>query len=364
MPATHSRSRRFASCPARRSAPIRGEVAVELLAIGDPVVTLTGAKRRIRWIGTGKVLATPARRNAATPVIVRKSALDDNVPSRDLHVTKGHSLYFDGALIPVEFLINHRTILWDDRAQEVTVYHIELETHDVLLANGAPAESYRDDGNRWLFQNHESCDRRQEEPCAPVLTGGPVVDAVWRRLVLRAGQRKSQPMTDDPGLHLVMNGRRLDAVERVGDVYVFRLPVVPSDLHIVSRAASPAKWGLVRDPRLLGVALQDIAVRQGTRFRVITPNDARLSAGFHAFEPANGLRWTNGDATLPDRGVRRLHRSVGTRGARRRIDTLPRRQSRAARGVSARAYRSGHVNTISHVPNTATMMESGRPSRQ
>ena len=40
-------------------------------------------------------------------------------------------------------------------------------------------------------------------------------------------------------------------------------------------------------------------MRQGTRFRVIKSNDARLSVGFHAFEPANGLRWTNGDATLP-----------------------------------------------------------------
>jgi hypothetical protein len=36
----------------------------------------------------------------------------------------------------------------DDQAQEVTPYHIELETHDILLANGAPAESYRDGGNR------------------------------------------------------------------------------------------------------------------------------------------------------------------------------------------------------------------------
>jgi Hint domain len=30
----------------------------------------------------------------------------------------------------------------------VSIYHLELDTHDVLLANGAPAESYRDDGNR------------------------------------------------------------------------------------------------------------------------------------------------------------------------------------------------------------------------
>ena len=82
-----------------------------------------------------------------------RGALADNVPHRDLRVTKGHSLFLDGVLIPVEFLVNHRSIQWDDRAREVSIYHIELATHDVLLADGAPAESYRDDGNRWLFRN-------------------------------------------------------------------------------------------------------------------------------------------------------------------------------------------------------------------
>jgi len=53
-------------------------------------------------------------------------------------------------LIPVEFLVNHSSILWDGLAREVTIYHVELDAHDVLLANGAPAESYCDDGNRGL----------------------------------------------------------------------------------------------------------------------------------------------------------------------------------------------------------------------
>jgi hypothetical protein len=87
---------------------------------------------------------------------VRKGALADNVPHHDLRTTKGHSLFIDDVLIPVEFLVNHRSIFWDDRAQEVIVYHIELETHDALIANGAAAESYRDDGNCWLFQNANS----------------------------------------------------------------------------------------------------------------------------------------------------------------------------------------------------------------
>jgi hypothetical protein len=76
-------------------------------------------------------------------------------------------------LIPVEFLVNHRSILWDDRAQEVTIYHIELEMHDVLPANGVLAETCRDDGNRWLFHNaNTGWLLPAPEPCAPVLAGG------------------------------------------------------------------------------------------------------------------------------------------------------------------------------------------------
>ena len=155
-----------------------GQVPVEQVKAGDFVLTHSGKARPIVWIGEGRVLATRARRTAATPVIVRKGALADNVPHRDLRLTKGHGLWFDGVLIPVEFLVNHRSILWDDRAQEVHLFHIELETHDVLLANGAPAESYRDDGNRWLFRNaNTGWHLPPKPPCAPVLTGGAVVDA-------------------------------------------------------------------------------------------------------------------------------------------------------------------------------------------
>jgi hypothetical protein len=277
-----------------------GEVPVQQLAVGNSVLTLRGEARRIVWVGAGRVLATRGRRNAATPVIVRKGALADNVPHRDIQVTKGHSLYIDDVLIPVEYLVNHRSILWDDHAQEVKLYHIELATHDVLRANGAPAESYRDDGNRWLFWNANSgWGLPPQEPCAPVLTGGPVVDAVWRRLLERTGPRRSLPLTEDADLHMLVDGQRLDAAERVGEVHVFHLSTVPSALHIVSRAAAPAELGLARDPRVLGVALRRLVVRKGTRFRVTEAKDDRLMDGFHGFEADNGIRWTDGDATVP-----------------------------------------------------------------
>jgi hypothetical protein len=161
-------------CRGTRIATPSGYQVVERLAVGDEVLTASGATRPVVWIGVGRVLATRGRRSAATPVIVRRHAFAPNVPKRDLRVTKGHAFYFDGVLIPVEFLVNHRSIEWDDRAREVELYHVELDSHDVLLANGAPAESYRDDGNRWLFQNANSgWALSPKAPCAPVLTGVP-----------------------------------------------------------------------------------------------------------------------------------------------------------------------------------------------
>lgn len=277
-----------------------GEIPVEALSIGDDVTTSGGMVRRVTWIGTGRVLATRGRRNAATPVIVRKDALADNVPYRDLHVTKGHSFLMDGALIPAEFLVNHRSIIWDDRAQEVSLYHIELATHDVLIANGAPAESYRDAGNRWLFQNcNRAWDDPPKPPYAPVLTGGALVDRVWRRLLDRCGRQPDMALTEDPDLHLLIDYRRVDPYQRVGSAFIFRLAAGAASIRIASRSVTPAELGLARDPRLLGVALVRLVLREGNRFRIIEATDARLVRGFHDYEPDCRVRWTNGDAVLP-----------------------------------------------------------------
>jgi len=278
-----------------------GNIPVERLKIGDTVLTHRREARPITWVGEGRVLATRGRRTAATPVIVCKGALADNVPHRDLHVTKGHSFYLNGVLIPVEFLVNHRSIIWDDHAQEVHLYHIELASHDVLLANGAPAESYRDDGNRWLFRNANSgWGLPAQEPCAPILTGGPIVDAVWRQLVERAGPRPGLPVTDDPDVHLLVDGRRVDAMARHGEAYIFPLYSRPLSVRVMSRSGTPAELGLVRDVRELGVAVRRIALRQATRFRLLQATDVRLTDGFYDYEADNDFRWTNGDALVPE----------------------------------------------------------------
>ncbi len=277
-----------------------GQRAIETLSPGDMITTLSGAARRIVWVGTGKVLATRGRRSAATPVIVRKNAFADNVPNADLRVTKAHGFYLDGILIPAEFLVNHRSIQWDDRAREVEIYHIELETHDILIANGALAESYRDDGNRWLFHNANSgWGLAPQEPFAPVHTGGPEVDAVWARLLDRSGPRPALLLTDDPDLHLMADGVRIEPKAISGDSVTFHIPTMSSELRIVSRDGVPAELGLARDPRSLGVALRRMELYRGPYATVVMADDPRLTDGFHGYEAGDALRWTNGDATIP-----------------------------------------------------------------
>ena len=221
-----------------------GQMTVQDLRVGDIVATWGGKQRSIAWIGTGSVVATAGHRGPATPVIVRKGALGPNMPFRDLHVTKGHSLLLDGVLIPVEFLVNHRSIVWDDRSQEATLYHIELDSHDVLIANGAPAESYRDDGNRWLFLNaNTGWNQPPKDTCAPVLTGGRVVDTVWKRLLDRSGPRRIGPLTDDPDLYLLVDGVRTEATLRHNKWLASRYPGVPNGWSSCPAPVRRKHWG-------------------------------------------------------------------------------------------------------------------------
>ncbi len=115
----------------------------------------------------------------------------------------------------------------------------------------------------------------------------------------RAGRRPGFRLTQDPDLHLEIDGRRIEPSARHHLTYFFPLPAGPASVRIISRAGVPAELGVARDPRSLGIALRQIAVRRGWRFQVMPAADALLTDGFHAFEPDSGLRWTDGDATLP-----------------------------------------------------------------
>lgn len=122
-----------------------GERKVEDLAIGDLLPTLSGALRPVQWIGRysfKKSDPSKAWVEEALPVRIARSALGANVPEADLTVTALHGVMIDGVLVPAEALINGETIArHEPEGDEMEFFHVKLESHDVIFAEGAPVET-------------------------------------------------------------------------------------------------------------------------------------------------------------------------------------------------------------------------------
>jgi hypothetical protein len=180
----------------------KGKVGVQDLKMGDLVETLHGGIQPVKWIGRRSVNApTLAAHPQLRPVLIKAGALDDGVPTHDLYVSPGHGICIDGGLVAAARLISGVTIERDDEAFEVDYIHIELEEHEVLIAEGCGAESFMDDGLRDRFENAAEYERLYPEPlpfppvpCLETLEEGFVLDAILLRLGERAGIAPVEPL--------------------------------------------------------------------------------------------------------------------------------------------------------------------------
>ena len=155
-----------------------GDRLVQNLRIRDEVQTLAGRKT-IKWIGYNKFTKEEGRawQDGVMPIRVARFAIDDYTPYRDLYLSPLHCLFFNEALIPVMYLINEASIAPGTPSEMSTLeyYHVELDTHEVIYAEGALVESY-DGSNRDNFSNFIQYERlygaeRQSKmtPFAPIL---------------------------------------------------------------------------------------------------------------------------------------------------------------------------------------------------
>ncbi len=176
-----------------RIATADGETEVEALQIGDMVKTLHAGLQKVKWIGTRSYAAPFANHAKVLPVCIKSGALDDNIPSRDLYVSPGHAICIDGALIHAARLVNGVSITQAAQIDQITYYHIELENHEIIFAENAPAESFMGEYFRAHFQNAASYralypqGQAPEHMCLPRLDTGFQLAAIQRRLGLRAG---------------------------------------------------------------------------------------------------------------------------------------------------------------------------------
>jgi hypothetical protein len=171
-----------------------GEVAVEALRIGDLLVTAAGPARPVRWIGRRSYSGQFVARNPGVlPIRIGAGALNEGLPRRDLFVSPEHAMFVDEVLVPARLLVNGSSISQSGATESVTYFHLEMESHDVILAEGAPSETFVDDGSRGGFHNagefralYPDAVHGPARYCAPRAEEGAVLEAIRARINARA----------------------------------------------------------------------------------------------------------------------------------------------------------------------------------
>jgi hypothetical protein len=156
-----------------------GDRKVEDLSPGDLLPTVFGGICPVQWIARYSLKKSDPTKpwvKKMLPVRVARSALGFDVPRADLYVTRAHSLLINGVLVTAGSLINGTTITVYEphELDELEFFHIKLERHNAIYAEGAPSETMinveESAVNFTEYLNHYVRPTTQEAPCAPLLS--------------------------------------------------------------------------------------------------------------------------------------------------------------------------------------------------
>jgi len=284
-----------------------GDALIEDLRIGDCVLTASGEARPIRWLGSRRVdCARHPNPTLVWPIRIQAGAFGQDRPVRNLWVSPFHSILVEGVLIQAHTLVNGASIVQVPREQ-VEYWHLELDSHDILLAEGLPGESYLDVGNRTAFINGgafieaypDFMPKHWTETCVPVVSGGAALQTAKADLLARA-KALGYVMTEDPDVHVIADGKRIEPV-RLGDQRLtFMLPAAASTLELRCRNFVPAHFDPASDDqRSLGICVGRL---QFDGAEVALDNEEAFALGWHRLEvnaEGHSWRWSSERAPLP-----------------------------------------------------------------
>lgn len=291
-----------------RIATATGEVPVEDLRPGDLVISRFGGLRPVEWVSVqrfrGEFLGV-----ANAPVRIKAGALGDNQPARDLLVSPEHSVLIGDVLVMAKLLVNDVTIVQEAMAGEIAYHHVDLGAHDVILADGAWAESYYECYNRQNAQNyaeylalHPGHDSTRWATCLPIVDSredarlGEIRQTILDRIPAEA-------LAADPDIHLDVDGVRVEPLGDEKGGWRFEIPAGARNVRLRSRAGRPS--GLLppsSDDRRLGMALTRLTLATRDADILLRLDGPGLGEGLWPPEREAGAvvrRWTRGDAVIP-----------------------------------------------------------------
>jgi hypothetical protein len=286
-----------------------GHIAVESLQVGQYVPTPNGP-RPIVWIGKRELDCRDSGFQDL-PVRIAAHAFGENRPARDLYLSPQHAVAvtcLEEVLIPIKYLINGGTIAQESR-ERVEYWHVELDEHDLVLAENLPAESFLDtQGRVGFFDNAEHAAAHPNLPlkglddfCRPLVLDGPIITAVRAQLIARM-QKQGWSVSEDADLHVLADGVRIEP-NMQNEIARFIVPADARELRIRSRRFTPQQfYAKSGDGRWLGVALRSVSIVNGPAVaRTVAIDDAALQDGFSFVQGQGDMRWrwTTGDAVLP-----------------------------------------------------------------
>lgn len=180
-------------CAGTRIATPRGEVPVEDLAVGDAVLNAAGEAVTIRWIGRREVsVAEQLARPEVRPVRIRRGALGEGRPRRDLRVSPQHRILLDGwrvemlfgeesLLAPAAHLVDGLGIAVEPPTGPVTYHHLLFDRHELLLSEGLATESLYP--GPWAVSGLEAAARAEVLALFPALAEGAMPPPLARPLL-------------------------------------------------------------------------------------------------------------------------------------------------------------------------------------
>jgi hypothetical protein len=284
-----------------------GYAPVETLRPGDIVITAAGRAVPLRWIGWRSIdLADHSRPDSVRPIRIKAGAIADRIPARDIRLSPDHALLLEGQLVPVKYLVNNATIFRERDCLAVTYYHLELDRHDVILAENLAAETYLDTGNRNIFNQSVGKPWRSpsfgrgkqwnKDAFAPLCISGPRLRAVRQSLFKRLTAQGYRHQTV-PDVSLVVGGVRLPRSFGMAWLPCFRLPAHNGEITIRSATFVPAEMALGpeddEDWRELGVGIRRVRLDE----RIHAPA-AIATGGFHPRGAGDSVDWTNGNGKI------------------------------------------------------------------